>query len=493
MLWAHSLQASFRLLDGFLKSGQLDPSTSQAAAHALRCLTNCENGLKELSDFGDKLSASNTPDRTVKDKVRASYHKLTYPLRQTHLMQLGNALDNLCTPVNLAVQGLQLEMQAASSSALIVNTSRVQQTADQVSTLTAAVSRLNDPVSNIQSQLPSLQTSVDAVAPQISLMIQAQLKSQMEDIKLSIREAESTSLQLHAETNELLSQLRIDARNPNPALYRLTSKPSALATVASSVSTCSCRMRRLRTRKALRYGPLYLVDELTTDIAHYKDCKFNFTDPKCTRSVSLRSTGLSRLINKAVELTLHTTTGAGGFSISPSFTYFAEVDARISPAFRVMGLLMANRLGVLWAVDTCPEHFFNLIICKLQAIFRSGKARPTDTSDGRSLLHMLVCVINYGSLRYVTEKQRSHPGLKSVFDFLIAAGTPSSAVDSRGCLAFHDAATELQRFRANSHRQARLVKDNLARLNVLQDFTRNRVELASARASTDGPKEALKP
>lgn len=226
-------------------------------------------------------------------------------------------------------------------------------------------------------------------------MIQAQFKSQMDEIRHSFQQAESTARQRNAQTNEILSQLQIDHRNPVPAVYKLAAKPSALSTIASSVLACPCRARRLRIRKTLRFGPLCLVDETTTDVTHYKDCEFGFVDPKYLRSRTLRISSIVRLVNKAVELTLRTTGGAGGFSISPSFTYFAEVDENRSPAFRIFDILMRNRLSTNWAMRNCPELFFKSIIAKLQAIFNSGTAMPTDLGPrGGSLLHRLTLVVS---------------------------------------------------------------------------------------------------
>jgi hypothetical protein len=105
---AESLESSFLLLDTFLKRGHLDSITSQASAHALRCLNNCETGLKELRDLEQKLFSPTKPDSTVRDKVKGSYRKLSYPLREEQLIQLESALDSLCIPLNLSVQSLQL-------------------------------------------------------------------------------------------------------------------------------------------------------------------------------------------------------------------------------------------------------------------------------------------------------------------------------------------------------------------------------------------------
>ncbi|KAF5986362.1 hypothetical protein FCOIX_1639 [Fusarium coicis] len=437
---AESLEGSFRQLDGFLKSGQLSSSTSQAVAQTLRCMGNCEDGLKDLKAFGDKISVTIAPDPELGDKVKGKYRKLAYPLRQAQLAQLENTLESLCTPLNLALQSLQLEIQAATSTAMALNTARLQQTLDGVSALTSDVSGLRDPISSIETRLPSLQASVDGIAPQISLMIQAQLKCQMDEIRHSFQQAESTAIQRNAQTNEILSQLHIDRRNPVPAVYKLAAKPSALSTIASSVRVCSCHTRRLRTRGTFRFGPLYFIDETTTDIAHYKDCVFSFVDPKYSRNRTVRFSSIFRLVDKAVELTLRTTGGAGGFSISPSFTYFAEVDENRSPAFRVLKLLMNSYLGTTWALTNCPDFFLKSIMSKLQAMFSSGTARPTDlNSHGQSLLHLLTFVMGYNHLSELgtEQKQLVNTKVKQLFEFLISAGTPLSAVDSNGWMAWH--------------------------------------------------------
>ncbi|KAG4263908.1 hypothetical protein FPRO03_09184 [Fusarium proliferatum] len=437
---AESLEGSFRLLDGFLKSGQLNPSTSQAVVQILRCLGNCKVGLNDLQAFGDKISATTTPDPKLGDKVKGSYRKIVYPLRQAQLAQLENTMERLCTPLNLAVQSLQLELQAATSNALTLNNTRLQQTSDGVSALTSDVSCLRGPVSSIEMKLPLLQASVDSIAPQIGLMIQAQFKSQMDEIRHSFQQAESSAFQRNAQINEILSQLQIDRRNPVPAVYKLAAKPSALSTVASSILACSCRVRKLRNRKTVRFGPLYFIDETMTDLAHYDDCEFSFAEPKYSRIRTVRFSSIVRLVNKAVELTLHTTGGAGGFSISPSFTYFAEVDENRSPAFRVLGLLRRNRMETKWAVTNRPEFFFKSIISKLQAIFSSGTARPTDlNSHGSSLLHALCFAmkefvpmgLNWDQMQLVYTKA------KPLFEFLVRAGTPLSAVNSEGWMAWH--------------------------------------------------------
>lgn len=103
-----SLEGSFRLLDAFLKRSQLNPTISQVVDHALHCLRSCEDGLKELRELQQKLSSPVTSDPKSKDKLKDGYRKLSYPLQQSQVKQLESTLDNLCTPLNLAIQNLQL-------------------------------------------------------------------------------------------------------------------------------------------------------------------------------------------------------------------------------------------------------------------------------------------------------------------------------------------------------------------------------------------------
>lgn len=297
-------------------------------------------------------------------------------------------------------------MQQSTSEHLDRNTTRIQQTNNEVSDISTAIVSLNSPISNIQSQFPVLQNSVDALVPQINLMMQAQLRTQMEEIKLSFLAAESAAVsQRNAQTNELLSKLRIDERNHDPAIYKLVSKPSALATVAGSVSACQCRARRLRTHRSAKLGPLYLKDDMVSNIRHYKSCDFNLGDPEWSRTLTITFNGLNRLINRAIEITLRTNRGAGAFGISPSITSFAVVDRMTAPSFQVINLIRKVYMFPLENVDR--ECFLYRAVRKLREIFHSGKTRPTDVDrDGNTLLHASMNAVGYVGFDLLAKENR---------------------------------------------------------------------------------------
>ncbi|KIL85812.1 hypothetical protein FAVG1_10781 [Fusarium avenaceum] len=429
---AESLEGSFRLLDAFLKRSQLNPTISQVVDHALHCLRSCEDGLKELRELQQKLSSPVTSDAKSKDKLKDGYRKLSYPLQQSQVKQLESTLDNLCTPLNLAIQNLQLEMQQSTSEHLDRNTTRIEQTNNEVSDISTAIVSLNSPILNIQSQFPVLQNSVDALVPQINLMIQAQLRTQMEEIKLSFQAAESAAVsQRNAQTNELLSKLRIDERNHHPAIYKLVSKPSALVAVAGSISACQCRARRLRAHRSVKLGPLYLKDDVVSNIRHYKSCDFNLDNAEYSRTLTMTFNGFNRMINRAIEITLRANRGAGAFSISPSITSFTVVDVMIAPAFQVIDLL--GKVYLYQLDEVYQESFLQEAVRKLQEIFRSGRTRPTDVDkNGNTLLHALMKVVGYikNGDRELTPNILFTPGLQALAEFLITIGVPVNTVNS---------------------------------------------------------------
>ncbi|KAF4989948.1 hypothetical protein FGRMN_8790 [Fusarium graminum] len=437
-----SLEGSFQLLDTFLKRGQLDPTTSPAAAQTLRCLKNCEDGLDELKEFEEKISSSIAPDPKMKDKAKDYYRKLSYPLQQTQLRQLENTLDNLCTPLNVAIQNLQLEIQVATSSSLVQQTIWSQKTDTGITNLSNAIGNLSSPMSNIQSQLPVIQSSVDTLAPQINLMMQAQFKTQMEEFKLLFQADQCTAPQQNVRTNELVSNLRIDNRNHTPAAYKLASKPSALATLANSLSACRCRVRRLRNGRAFKLGPLHLTDMTSSDIPHYKDCDFYSADTKSSRIQALKFTGLVGWIGKAIEITFRTTRGAGAFVISPSLRYVATVDGSKAPVFQVLwSLLFAWQLV---RDQAYKERVVQEGVWKLQEIFRSGRGRPTDVNGiGDSPLHMLATTLYVQGYPVPGWLSGNTGGMFTLFQSLINMGVPTDTVGASNCLAFHLAGTRL--------------------------------------------------
>ncbi|KAH7179844.1 uncharacterized protein B0J16DRAFT_309116 [Fusarium flagelliforme] len=123
------------------------------------------------------------------------------------------------------------------------------------------------------------------------------------------------------------------------------------------------------------------------------------------------SDGRVSSLNSAIQFSFCTNTGAGGFAISPSLMYFGVVDRYAAPAFQVLSL--PQHCSVYRSRKMDQEVYLKAMLHKLQEVFGSGRAKPTDIDqDGETLLHM------------ISYQATPSPNLEALFDFLIAIGTP---------------------------------------------------------------------
>ncbi|KAI1050890.1 hypothetical protein LB507_009385 [Fusarium sp. FIESC RH6] len=437
---AESLEGCFQLLDVSLKQGHLDPTRYRAVSHIIVCLKNCEEGLINLKEFEQIQKSQN--------RLEHSLQKLRFPLRKAHFEELESILDRLCEPLSLAIQNLQLlvsqEIDLANSSALSLNTTNIQQATNAVSNLHTAVGGLTVPVNTIQSSLPLLQDSVDnlipQIIPQINLVIESRLQAQTENIRQALQEAEVAAIRRHNATNELLSQLTTPSDGRVSVVAKLASKPSAIAELDSYISTCSCVARKSSTAQTYHLGSFLFADNTVTIKSHKEGCPLYVAKLKSSRRRNLSFTGIIKSLNCAIQLTFRTKTGAGGFAINPSLMYFGVVDRYTAPAFQVLNQLRQGRVHEPQRTDL--NICLKAVLRKLQEVFGSGRARPTDVDQyGKSLLHVLSLKMNR---RFPTELGGigPSPDLEALFDFLIDIGTPVDLTCSTGETALHIAASQ---------------------------------------------------
>lgn len=284
------------------------------------------------------------------------------------------------------------EIDLANSSALSLNTTKVQQATNAVSNLHTAVRGLTVPVNTIQSSLPLLQDSVDnfipQIIPQINLVIESRLQAQTENIRQALQEAEVAAIRRHNATNKLLSQLTTPNDDRVSVVARLASRPSAIAELGSYISTCSCLARKSSTSQTYHFGSFLFTDNIVTKKSHIEGCPLYVANLKSSRRRNLSFTGIIKSLNSAIQLTFYTKTGAGGFAINPSLIYFGVVDMHTAPAFQILNLL--GNCPVYELQNTDQEPCLKALLRKLQEAFGSGRARPTDVDQhGQSLLHIL--------------------------------------------------------------------------------------------------------
>lgn len=81
------------------------------------------------------------------------------------------------------------------------------------------------------------------------------------------------------------------------------------------------------------------------------------------------------------------TSGAGGFSISPNFTYYTTVDVESDPGFRTLELLTRCILFANGSINPFAIACFQSLV----RLFDDKKAFPAAvTSGNQSLLHSMA-------------------------------------------------------------------------------------------------------
>ncbi|KAL2140701.1 hypothetical protein VTI28DRAFT_3486 [Corynascus sepedonium] len=161
--------------------------------------------------------------------------------------------------------------------------------------------------------------------------------------------------------------------------------------------TCRCFSREIFRRGDRTWGFLGVSWETTAE-QHVPGCPIaRIGSRNQTQSVSIRYTGLRRFLERAIKVSFSMRSGAGGWSISPGFTYYPTVDENISPVFRMMTILAeATRFMLRMPMSVSQGNMFvNTVLAKILELFRAGKASPLVVdSRNRSLLHYLTDAVS---------------------------------------------------------------------------------------------------
>ena len=316
--------------------------------------------------------------------------------------------------------------------------------ASELLLLRSKVAEVETPIADLSNRLPALQDSVDNTAGLVvshlgvvAHRIQENGQSIGQDLQRS-----HESMQLHfskqqdtlGRLEELLEKLqrKNEPKQPKDNLVRRSvAKPAAFKELCDSIympeqshsqngspdsqahplqnrdtaffqssrpiptnwGVCMCyRPHRRTIKRGIRWGPLYLASEWESR-GHWPSCPLSKTANKTRHAINLEYAGLVRVLESMIKVSFAWTSGAGGFSISPTFAYHPTVDAQSAPAFRILDLLAESfSKGRLRSV----EPFIIACIRKLAMLFDDRKAHPTAITDrNESLMHYAAWAVSF--------------------------------------------------------------------------------------------------
>ncbi|KAF3808199.1 hypothetical protein GCG54_00006815 [Colletotrichum gloeosporioides] len=405
------------------------PKSSVPSTIALEeALKAASSQILQLDSFLGKVLIHDSPLSFTKKK-------LFYPFRRDHL----SSLDKKLQAINIALQSAMQLMELYETCAL----------------LTLSLLTLRREIS-MATQVSVCQVHEEtSIANTMLLDIKA-------DIARSIAQNQSHDLAIQSDMDELKSiveALVSSSSDTMLTMQRLTSNPDVLKTVCSGISDvkpnhplfqkngssdskvydeaenvytsfyCNCDTRRRLNRKAWRSGPALLVKEVAVKRPHLPGCPLTACIDGQSKWTAEFSANLFRgLVSVAITITTSTILGAGGFSISPSFTYLSVRNT--SPAREAIHLLGQAFNEREWSARDSHNLMWRAIRT-IQTSFNSRTSSPFDIdSDGKTLLHdVLMIQINNNS-----EMPRNE-----ILKFLAMAGVPRDHPDGRGIYPFQAA------------------------------------------------------
>ncbi|ETS87124.1 hypothetical protein PFICI_00952 [Pestalotiopsis fici W106-1] len=447
----------------------------QSTAAVTQTFQLCDTQLKALDSLLAGLT-NGSLNPSTHTKVRDLGRKVKYPFRREQVKALTSTLDQAIATLQLAVQGLELDVSQQNNDKL--NTLQT----DLLTTSAAVRSGHND-IQNIikelglQTESQTLRLSAtftqsagslrqDAVAIQGSLetsirpivtgvhqldvnqclhqstldAIQRANQSYQTNLNQRLNRIEKLLLESAfggAETPENQSVGNFqNSKSHKQIMRRIVAKPQSLrdvcdafeleanneahdthrtlalsagyATTDSARSIddlsnrykCNCNARIRHQQQGTWLGPFGFFHR-TESMAHLPDCPVaEFPAIGAPNEVGVRLLGLRNLLGGAITLSFKLSSGAGGFSISPGFTYYPTVDERNEPAFRILSLMRTvsldfDSLGVLEHVGQYKD-FMNRAKVKLKELFRNGKSSfLVVNSQNRNLIHALLAVLTF--------------------------------------------------------------------------------------------------
>lgn len=177
---------------------------------------------------------------------------------------------------------------------------------------------------------------------------------------------------------------------PSPNMAGLSIRHHPSRPILGRVCTCP-RLRSVLKSKWIQLGHASFSSEQQTT-AHWPGCSLAKRNSQKRMTMGFRYNGLVRILKTAVSVSFAMTSGAGGFSISPSFACIPTIDDSFDPAFRILELL-GN--GTREMVMKGPlEHFVIACIERLDRLLNDGKVSATAVnSQNMSLMHYATLTV----------------------------------------------------------------------------------------------------
>ncbi|KAJ5259448.1 hypothetical protein N7478_012429 [Penicillium angulare] len=331
----------------------VDTSTSAKSKIALRCVTDCEDGIKRLNDMLSKVMEHESGNSS-RAKI---FDRAMYPFRRKTLLALSSTTRELQESLDTALHLLELSLCLAARKQIVL----LGETSTNIATSTKQTLALTQQIDHRHDEFNNNLVG---------------LAHKMEQMQLVIS---------HYET-----------RFPDPsALQGLITQHHQIDQGIGQLKT-QIEPRQRRSKRGcicFPYGQ--------TSFGHMEGCRFYLTGKKF-RGLRAKHVFCNKFLSFSVKIAFGITTGAGGFAISPHLEFQTMVAN--SPAFEVLKNLESNAHTIRskQGMRSLVGAFRDALIT-IERVFQDRRASPTDID------------VNARIIQYIGEYGFYDDGLKKVF------------------------------------------------------------------------------
>uniref|UniRef100_L2FY61 Fungal N-terminal domain-containing protein n=1 Tax=Colletotrichum fructicola (strain Nara gc5) TaxID=1213859 RepID=L2FY61_COLFN len=406
-------------------------------------MTTAEVELSILGNFVEKIRAgnnANSPNPVMK-RAKKQKTKLLYPFQKDHLYRLNAQLDAANRALQAALLQVQLKLSIAHGEELQGLKIGLDSLSRGVSQMHLAVQPsaqkkysngmiLNSTLNNIEKKTANLPVASSQQETTLVLEDLKELKMMLTSLMSSCSDGRAVLPRLiskPAVLKNFCDVAEVDSGNAAADAANDSDRPFSRSRSYPGFQ-CTCKPRQVCRQRRQRIGLAFWEQESLIGNVHASWCSFASvcTTLNDTWSIGISTSTLKAILPAAITFSMSATFGAGGFGISPSFTYYPVRQK--SPALNVIRLLEDAFFHREWSEEECS----GLIQCglkTLQATFMAKTSSPLEIDNyGCSLL---------GAMSRIAANRTWQGYRNRVFAFLVDAGVPRDRPDQHGSYPFH--------------------------------------------------------
>ncbi|KXH29764.1 hypothetical protein CSIM01_05530 [Colletotrichum simmondsii] len=413
----------------------LQGQSPAVAAAVDQNIRSCEEDLRALEALCIELSdhAGSTWTTRLENKKK----KVTFAFHRPKLRDLELQLQKAHGALQLIQSILGLETSNRNTALLSAIESSSRDQASEMLLIRSEVAALTTPVAAINDKLPGLQSVMTQTGQLVgahSGAIESEIHESSQRVRYDIQHSHNSILE-HLKTIDHKVQLLGEENSSLRALaLKVASKPAVLKSLCDDMQLSgkygnqgNASNRSKRHRKIIssdsslnfetaeqvgKRGYTYFSGEWESQ-GHWSSCPLSRMPRNQRLKAGVKYTGVSRLLKSVIEISFVFTSGAGGCSISPSFTYYLTVDVNSDPAFRLINLM---RRSSFYYYGSSRELFYIACLRKLAKLLEERQTYPTVVDDqNMTLMHYAAA-----SVRSLPAMSKRTSKISKFTDFSIA-------------------------------------------------------------------------